>query len=154
MELLLTRVYDQVSLPLSLWLSHCVSWYPVVTNFMCIKRMIFLYNERGHYSWTCFASALDTQPGVGCVFDKPLSFPGGSDGKETSCSVEDLALIPGSGRSPENEMEPTSVFLPGKFMDRGAWQAIVHGVTKSQTWLNTHTHIVKTHCAQTMYKKS
>ena len=25
-------------------------------------------------------------------------------------------------------------------MDRGAWQAIVHGVTKSQTWLtNTHT---------------
>ena len=24
-------------------------------------------------------------------------------------------------------------------MDRGAWQAIVHGVTKSQTQLNTHT---------------
>ena len=25
-------------------------------------------------------------------------------------------------------------------MDRGAWQAIVHGVTKSQMWLSTHTH--------------
>ena len=24
-------------------------------------------------------------------------------------------------------------------MDRGAWQAKVHGVTKSQTWLSTHT---------------
>ena len=25
-------------------------------------------------------------------------------------------------------------------MDRGAWQAIVHRVSKSQTWLNTHTY--------------
>ena len=28
----------------------------------------------------------------------------------------------------EKEMEPTPVFLPGKSMDRGAWQATVHGV--------------------------
>ena len=27
-------------------------------------------------------------------------------------------------------MEPTPVFLPGKFHDRGAWWATVHGVTK------------------------
>ena len=26
-------------------------------------------------------------------------------------------------------------------MDIGAWQAIVHGVTKSETWLNNLTHI-------------
>ena len=26
------------------------------------------------------------------------------------------------------------------FMDIGAWWAAVHGVTKSQTWLSTHTH--------------
>ena len=26
--------------------------------------------------------------------------PGGSDGEESACSVEDLALIPGLGRSP------------------------------------------------------
>ena len=26
-------------------------------------------------------------------------------------------------------------------MDRGAWQATVHGVTKSQTWLSAYTHI-------------
>ena len=25
-------------------------------------------------------------------------------------------------------------------MDRGAWQATVHGITKSQTRLSTHTH--------------
>ena len=29
-----------------------------------------------------------------------LGFPGGSDGKESTCSVGGLALIPGLGRSP------------------------------------------------------
>ena len=29
-----------------------------------------------------------------------LGFPGGSAGKESACSVEDLGLIPGPGRSP------------------------------------------------------
>ena len=28
-------------------------------------------------------------------------------------------------------------------MDRGAWQATVHGVTKSQTQLNKHTNTYK-----------
>ena len=27
-------------------------------------------------------------------------------------------------------------------MDRGAWQAIIHVVTKSQTWLSNWTHMV------------
>ena len=36
--------------------------------------------------------------------------------------------------------QPTLVFLPGNIMDRGAWQAIVHEVTKSQTRLSVHTH--------------
>ena len=29
-----------------------------------------------------------------------LSFPGGSDGKESTCNAGDLGLIPGLGRSP------------------------------------------------------
>ena len=29
--------------------------------------------------------------------------------------------------------QPTPIFLPGKFMDRGAWWATIHGVTRSQT---------------------
>ena len=37
--------------------------------------------------------------------------------------------------------QPTPVFLPGNTMDRGAWWATVHGITKSQTWLsNYHFH--------------
>ena len=34
----------------------------------------------------------------GCLVD--LGFPGGSDGRESSCNVEDLGSIPGLGRSP------------------------------------------------------
>ena len=38
-----------------------------------------------------------------CMFKviiHPLGFPGGSDGKESTCNAGDLGLIPGSGRSP------------------------------------------------------
>ena len=60
-------------------------------------------------------------------------FPGGSDGKDSSCSVGDLGLIPGSGRSPgEGNGNPLQYCC----LDRGAWQATVHGVTKSRTRLN------------------
>ena len=31
--------------------------------------------------------------------------------------------------------QPPPVFMPGESHDRGAWQAMVHVVTKSQTWL-------------------
>ena len=37
----------------------------------------------------------------------------------------------------ENEWQPTPVFLPGKFHDRGAWWAIVHGITESD--MTEHT---------------
>ena len=32
-----------------------------------------------------------------------MGFPGGSDGKESTCNVGDLGSIPGSGRSPGGE---------------------------------------------------
>ena len=58
-------------------------------------------------------------------------------GKESACSEGDMGLIPGSGRSPEggngNSLQYSCV---GNSMDRGAWWAIVHGVTKSQTRLS------------------
>ena len=37
--------------------------------------------------------------------------------------------------------QPTAVFLPGESSDRGAWRAVVHRVTKSQSHLKRHnTH--------------
>ena len=42
-------------------------------------------------------------------------FPGGSDGKESACSVGDLGLIPGLRRSPGEGNDKPLLFLPGKF---------------------------------------
>ena len=64
----------------------------------------------------------------------PMGFPGSSDGKESACSAEDPGLIPGSGRSPgEEKSYPLQYSGLENSMDRGAWQATVHGVTKSLT---------------------
>ena len=58
----------------------------------------------------------------------------GSDDKESACNGGDLGLIPGSGRSPgEENGNPLQYSCLENPMDRGAWQAIVHGVAKSQT---------------------
>ena len=62
------------------------------------------------------------------VIDNKWGFPGGSDGKG------DLGLIPGSGRSlGEGYGYPLHYSCLENSMDRGAWGATVHGVTKSQT---------------------
>ena len=46
----------------------------------------------------------------------------------------DLGLISGLGRSPgEENGNPSQDSCLENSMDRGAWQATVHGVTKSQT---------------------
>ena len=67
-----------------------------------------------------------------------LGFPGGSDGKKSACKGEDLGSIPGLGRCPgEGNGYPFQYPLKYSCLenstDRGAWQAIVHGVTKIQT---------------------
>ena len=50
--------------------------------------------------------------------------------------TEDEGLIPGSGRFPEEGMTIHSSILAWRIpTDRGAWQAIVHRVKKSQTQL-------------------
>ena len=65
-----------------------------------------------------------------------LGFPGDSDGKESACNAGDLGSIPGSGRSPgEGNGYPLQYFCLENPMDRVAWQATVHGVTKSRTQL-------------------
>ena len=66
-----------------------------------------------------------------------MGFPGGSEGKESACNAGDLGSIPGLGRSPGgghyNPLQNSCLENP---MDRGAWEAIVHGVAKSQTRLS------------------
>ena len=64
-------------------------------------------------------------------------FPSGSEGEESACNVGDLGSIPDLVRSPGggngNLFQCSGL---ENCMDRGAWQATVHGVTKSRTWLS------------------
>jgi len=70
-----------------------------------------------------------------------LTFPDGSEGKESACSAEDTGdtgSIPGSGRYPgEGNGNPLQYSCLENPMDRGAWRATVHGVAKSRTRLST-----------------
>ena len=60
-----------------------------------------------------------------------MDFPGGSDLKESARNIRNPGLIPGSGRSPgEGKGNPLQCSSLENPMDRGAWRAIVHGVTK------------------------
>ena len=65
-----------------------------------------------------------------------VDFPGGSEGKASVYNPGDPDLIPGLGRSPgERNGNPLQYYCLENPMDRGAWQATVHGVAKSQTRL-------------------
>ena len=61
--------------------------------------------------------------------------------------VKDVNSIPGSGKSPGGWYgSPLQYSCLEDSMDGGAWQATVHGVTKSRTqlkWLNMHEHLNK-----------
>ena len=63
--------------------------------------------------------------------DKELA---SSAGKESTCSAGDPGSIPGWGRSPgEGNGYPLHYSGLENSVDRGAWWATVHGVTKSLT---------------------
>ena len=67
-------------------------------------------------------------------------FPSSSVGKESACSAGDPGLTPGLGRSPgEGNGSPLQYPCLEDSMNGGAWQAAVHGVTKSWTRLSNFT---------------
>ena len=63
-----------------------------------------------------------------------MGFPGGSDGKESTCNAGDAGFFPGSGRSPgEGNAYPLQYSCLENSTDTGAWRATIHGVEKSRT---------------------
>ena len=61
-------------------------------------------------------------------------FLAGSDGKESASSIGDPGSIPGSGSySGEGNVNLLQYTCLENPMDRGAWQAAVHGVTEGWT---------------------
>ena len=66
-------------------------------------------------------------------------FPGGSNGKESACSVGDLGLIPQSGRSPgKGNVYPLQYSCLENSVVRRAWWATVHGVAESDMTERLH----------------
>ena len=62
---------------------------------------------------------------------------------ESACSVGDLDLISGWGRSLEKEMAThSSIFACKNLTDRGGCQAIVHGVAESDTTERLHCFLL------------
>ena len=82
-----------------------------------------MYNK----SYNCFTFSHLSSP-------LNLGFPGGSAGKEFARNAGDPSLILGSGRPPGgrngNPLQYSCLEYP---MDRGVWQATIHGAAKSQT---------------------
>ena len=59
-----------------------------------------------------------------------MGFSDDSDSKESACIAGGTGLIPGEGNG-----NPLQYSCLDNSTDRGDWQAKIHGVTKSQTWL-------------------
>ena len=63
-------------------------------------------------------------------YSTKTGFPSSSDGKASACNAGNT----GSGKSPaEGNGNPLQYSFLENSMDRGTWQATVHGVTKSWT---------------------
>ena len=101
------------------------------------KKWAALGSGVGFYSFL----GLNCLPGLSC----------GSDDKESACNAGDLGLIPGSGRSPGGgNGSPLQYCYLENSTDRGTWQATVHGVAKSLTWLSD-SQLSISHCLPRWY---
>ena len=96
---------------------------------MFLFQTLVIATERTVTAGKCFFRYLALQgPG----------FLVGSDGEESAFNAGDPGLITGLGRSPgEANGNPLQYSCLENSTDRGAWQATVHGLEKSQTPLSS-----------------
>ena len=103
------------------WVNSGSWWWtgrPAVLRFMGLQRV-------GH----------DWQTEQNWKAEWASGFSGGSDGKESVCSVGDMGSIPGSGRSPG---EGNGNLLQYSYLENSRTQE--PGGTKIQKWMNHWTH--------------
>ena len=101
-------------------------------QFSCLRNPM----DRGAWQATVHEVAKDSdtteQLTLSLSFYLCKAFPGGSVGEESACNAGVPCLIPGLEGSPgEGNSNPLQYSCLRNPMDRGAWQATVHGVTKS-----------------------
>ena len=67
--------------------------------------------------------------------------------KDSLASAEDVGSIPGLEMLWNRKWQPSPVLWPGKFHNRGDWQATIHGVAKeSETTEQLNNNKVLTLC--------
>ena len=72
--------------------------------------------------------------------------PGWFRGKESACQYRRCRSHPWHRKIPwRRKWQPTQYSYLENSMDREAWRATVHGVTKSRTWLSDLAHAVAQH---------
>ena len=118
-----------------------------------LGRLPSMGSHRVGHDWCDLAAAAAAGKGAGLIpglpagmenqllvlpnLDLGLGFPSGSNSKESAWNAENLGSITGLGRSPgAGNGYPLQYSGLEKAMDRGAWRATVHGVTKHWTWLS------------------
>ena len=121
------------------WASHCL---PTKTE-RCAPGSL----GAGSSWWNIPVGRMRLQRGAGGSWQRMwvsmcLPNSGGSDRKESACNVEDWGSIAGSGRFPgKGNGNPLQYSCLGNPTARGAWQATVYRVAKSQTRLcSWHFH--------------
>ena len=100
-------------------------WFTLEALKTCCKTILNYFNtERYNNSWDILITLRCSPQNIG--------LPRWLSDKESTCQGEGVSLIPGSARSPrEEKSNPLQYSCLENSMDRGAWRAIVHGITKS-----------------------
>ena len=94
----------------------------------------FCCSQNGSYQCPLEKSVCVTKVIIYRVVCVLWSLPRWFSGEESTCNTRDVSSIPGSRRSPiEGNGNALQFACLGDPMDRGVWQATVHGVAESDT---------------------
>ena len=115
-------------------LLHSQNWWK--KSHWAALKIYFLFQKLGNFS-----------KDLGLRLLSEFLAPGGSVVKNLPTKQETRGLIPGSGRPPGVENgNPLQYSCLGNPMNRGAWQATVHGFTKNQQDLAKQQQRERKHC--------
>ena len=108
------------------WVPRAGPWHTMIAQLTLI-RSITQSIQRNPSSVTADCRSWNT-----CHYFKLFL----NNNKVSACNVGDPGLIPGLGRSPgKRNGNPLQHSCLENSINRGTWQAIIHGVAKSQTRL-------------------
>ena len=122
----LSSKVDCTRIPPASWVYSCMLIYYLSSLARCVFQSLPNFKEVLWYNLSQFLFQICVLE-MALVVKNPLTNTG---------NIGDAALTPWLGGSPGgrcgNRLQYSCLENP---MDRGAWQVIVHRVTKSQTWL-------------------